>query len=192
MIDLFLHYCDWPLLNQQKELSNKTNLPGRHIISWEEHRNELHTEFAYLSSMYTNQCYRSTETNNYYTISHLFESNYLHEKFSLFFKFHIKSYVEKLILQRLWITRLSLLNWYWIILPEYILLILQCCYIFFFFFKQKTAYEIVSRDWSSDVCSSDLVSIALSTRLWWIFKGFRNFKNAQKLHRSNFSTLYLQ
>ena len=23
----------------------------------------------------------------------------------------------------------------------------------FFFFKQKTAYEIVSRDWSSDVCS---------------------------------------
>ena len=28
----------------------------------------------------------------------------------------------------------------------------------FFFFKQKTAYEIVSRDWSSDVCSSDLKS----------------------------------
>ena len=27
---------------------------------------------------------------------------------------------------------------------------------FVFFFKQKTAYEIVSRDWSSDVCSSDL------------------------------------
>ena len=27
-----------------------------------------------------------------------------------------------------------------------------------FFFKQKTAYEIVSRDWSSDVCSSDLFS----------------------------------
>ena len=26
----------------------------------------------------------------------------------------------------------------------------------FFFFKQKTAYEFVSRDWSSDVCSSDL------------------------------------
>src|SRR5216110_1446103 len=28
--------------------------------------------------------------------------------------------------------------------------------LFFFFFKQKTAYEISSRDWSSDVCSSDL------------------------------------
>ena len=28
-----------------------------------------------------------------------------------------------------------------------------------FFFKQKTAYEIVSRDWSSDVCSSDLMNL---------------------------------
>ena len=31
------------------------------------------------------------------------------------------------------------------------------CLVFFFFFKQKTAYEIVDCDWSSDVCSSDLV-----------------------------------
>src|SRR3546814_2797917 len=29
--------------------------------------------------------------------------------------------------------------------------------IFFFFFKQKTAYEMRISDWSSDVCSSDLV-----------------------------------
>src|ERR1051325_538773 len=29
--------------------------------------------------------------------------------------------------------------------------------LFFFFFKQKTAYEITYGDWSSDVCSSDLV-----------------------------------
>ena len=28
----------------------------------------------------------------------------------------------------------------------------------FFFFKQKTAYEIKECDWSSDVCSSDLLS----------------------------------
>ena len=28
--------------------------------------------------------------------------------------------------------------------------------LFFFFFKQKTAYEIGTGDWSSDVCSSDL------------------------------------
>ena len=27
----------------------------------------------------------------------------------------------------------------------------------FFFFKQKTAYEIGTGDWSSDVCSSDLL-----------------------------------
>src|SRR3546814_2406046 len=27
---------------------------------------------------------------------------------------------------------------------------------FFFFFKQKTAYEMRTSDWSSDVCSSDL------------------------------------
>ena len=26
----------------------------------------------------------------------------------------------------------------------------------FFFFKQRTAYEVISRDWSSGVCSSDL------------------------------------
>ena len=28
----------------------------------------------------------------------------------------------------------------------------------FFFFKQKTAYEIGTGDWSSDVCSSDLAA----------------------------------
>src|SRR3546814_10556005 len=28
--------------------------------------------------------------------------------------------------------------------------------VFIFFFKQKTAYEMRIRDWSSDVCSSDL------------------------------------
>src|SRR5213594_3834859 len=31
----------------------------------------------------------------------------------------------------------------------------------FFFFKQKTAYEISVRDWSSDVCSSDLGTLGL-------------------------------
>src|SRR3546814_7685442 len=29
----------------------------------------------------------------------------------------------------------------------------------FFFFKQKTAYEMRISDWSSDVCSSDLVGV---------------------------------
>src|SRR3546814_1136362 len=31
---------------------------------------------------------------------------------------------------------------------------------FFFFFKQKTAYEMRISDWSSDVCSSDLMQVA--------------------------------
>src|SRR3546814_10191755 len=31
------------------------------------------------------------------------------------------------------------------------------CFDFFFFFKQKTAYEMRISDWSSDVCSSDLL-----------------------------------
>src|SRR3546814_13421890 len=31
----------------------------------------------------------------------------------------------------------------------------------FFFFKQKTAYEMRISDWSSDVCSSDLVAASL-------------------------------
>src|SRR3546814_5037611 len=30
-------------------------------------------------------------------------------------------------------------------------------FVFIFFFKQKTAYEMRISDWSSDVCSSDLV-----------------------------------
>src|SRR3546814_5998219 len=31
---------------------------------------------------------------------------------------------------------------------------------YFLFFKQKTAYEMRISDWSSDVCSSDLVDLA--------------------------------
>src|SRR3546814_16233897 len=32
--------------------------------------------------------------------------------------------------------------------------------VFLFFFKQKTAYEMRISDWSSDVCSSDLIEYA--------------------------------
>src|SRR3546814_116756 len=38
---------------------------------------------------------------------------------------------------------------------------ISCCLfsmLFFFFFKQKTAYEMRISDWSSDVCSSDLLA----------------------------------
>src|SRR3546814_8970932 len=34
--------------------------------------------------------------------------------------------------------------------------------LYFFFFKQKTAYEMRISDWSSDVCSSDLMRQAPS------------------------------
>src|SRR3546814_16985379 len=46
-------------------------------------------------------------------------------------------------------------------------------YLFVFFFKQKTAYEMRISDWSSDVCSSDLIStigmklITGPTRVTW-------------------------
>src|SRR3546814_6512560 len=33
------------------------------------------------------------------------------------------------------------------------------CFIYVFFCKQKTAYEMRISDWSSDVCSSDLINI---------------------------------
>src|SRR3546814_3912770 len=34
----------------------------------------------------------------------------------------------------------------------------------FLFFTQKTAYEMRISDWSSDVCASDLIAVALSDR----------------------------
>src|SRR3546814_18838033 len=35
--------------------------------------------------------------------------------------------------------------------------VVACVLFMFFFFKQKTAYEMRISDWSSDVCSSDLI-----------------------------------
>src|SRR3546814_8235927 len=46
----------------------------------------------------------------------------------------------------------------WIVCSMLLSVILcVCCIFFFFFFKQKTAYEMRISDWSSDVCSSDLL-----------------------------------
>ena len=42
---------------------------------------------------------------------------------------------------------------------DHLLLLYFTLFIFFFFFKQKTAYEIGTGDWSSDVCSSDLEAL---------------------------------
>src|SRR3546814_1596194 len=52
-------------------------------------------------------------------------------------------------------------------------------FVVFFFFKQKTAYEMRISDWSSDVCSSDLVDLrtprfaALSNKLGQAVQGLR-------------------
>src|SRR3546814_748593 len=42
-----------------------------------------------------------------------------------------------------------------------------CVFVFvvLFFFKQKTAYEMRISDWSSDVCSSDLLTLSSSSGL---------------------------
>src|SRR3546814_2299422 len=45
---------------------------------------------------------------------------------------------------------------------------------FFFFFKQKTAYEMRISDWSSDVCSSDLIPAA-RRRAGYVFQDGRLF-----------------
>src|SRR3546814_1129203 len=37
------------------------------------------------------------------------------------------------------------------------MLVVSLVFLGFFFFKQKTAYEMRISDWSSDVCSSDLL-----------------------------------
>src|SRR5213075_3415088 len=42
-------------------------------------------------------------------------------------------------------------------------------FFYFFFFKQKTAYEITRRDWSSDVCSSDLEDVRSSCFVGYFF-----------------------
>src|SRR3546814_256177 len=44
----------------------------------------------------------------------------------------------------------------YICIHSMVCLCLFCC----FFFKQKTAYEMRISDWSSDVCSSDLIGVA--------------------------------
>src|SRR3546814_949457 len=40
-------------------------------------------------------------------------------------------------------------------------MVLICVFFVLFFFKQKTAYEMRISDWSSDVCSSDLLAVVM-------------------------------
>src|SRR3546814_2341261 len=67
-------------------------------------------------------------------------------------------------------------------------------FLFVFFFKQKTAYEMRSSDWSSDVCSSDLQRCiglsrsdqSLRKQLQIVFVIFINVlqSHVEKMHRS--------
>src|SRR3546814_8414609 len=43
------------------------------------------------------------------------------------------------------------------VLYDHFYCVLVLLFVCFFFFKQKTAYEMRISDWSSDVCSSDLI-----------------------------------
>src|SRR3546814_6699336 len=45
----------------------------------------------------------------------------------------------------------------------------------FFFFKQKTAYEMRISDWSSDVCSSDLLTVTQMLRALGVVGKFVEF-----------------
>src|SRR3546814_6330415 len=72
-----------------------------------------------------------------------------------------------------------------------------CVLVFFvfFFFKQKTAYEMRISDWSSDVCSSDLIRPArvllhvflagtalawLLPLLWAIYAALRPYRSEER------------
>src|SRR3546814_2748767 len=63
---------------------------------------------------------------------------------------------------------------FWLICATKTVVAVDCCVcthryiyvwgvLFLFFFKQKTAYEMRISDWSSDVCSSDLLPYRLAT-----------------------------
>src|SRR3546814_7403958 len=52
-----------------------------------------------------------------------------------------------------------------------------------FFFKQKTAYEMRSSDWSSDVCSSDLSGIAERRRRAARRMGFHRLAHRPMQHQ---------
>src|SRR3546814_10620465 len=74
----------------------------------------------------------------------------------------------------------------------------------FFFFKQKTAYEMRISDWSSDVCSSDLLDECASLGRMaglmqdlatlrryrvWLWPVFQNIGQMKMLYRDGWNTI---
>src|SRR3546814_1852081 len=62
---------------------------------------------------------------------------------------------------------------------------MRCQYLFFVFFKQKTAYEMRISDWSSDVCSSDLLDTPQIVHQYLGVKGIHRLLGATQLHFPN-------
>src|SRR3546814_7406027 len=56
-------------------------------------------------------------------------------------------------------------------------------FLFIFFFKQKTAYEMRISDWSSDVCSSDLLYHLYFRRNWDRCTGKMNSRSGEAAAR---------
>src|SRR3546814_11728373 len=65
----------------------------------------------------------------------------------------------------------------WLFYFRFVLISLFFC----FFVKQKTAYEVRISDWSSDVCSSDLLADA-AEQLEWVWPGHRPLRGRRHLH----------
>src|SRR3546814_10136481 len=55
--------------------------------------------------------------------------------------------------------------------------------VIFFFFKQKTAYEMRISDWSSDVCSSDLMGLSAQSNIFAFFAALRETVNLPHWNR---------
>src|SRR3546814_1832092 len=62
---------------------------------------------------------------------------------------------------------------------------------FFFFFKQKTAYEMRISDWSSDVCSSDLLILQRESTVRFLRNGSLYREVRLQPGRYDFSSLPL-
>src|SRR3546814_10500382 len=58
------------------------------------------------------------------------------------------------------------------VLLLFIVIMLCCTFSVFFFFKQKTAYDMRISDWSSDVCSSDLMDQSFCSERDYGLAGF--------------------
>src|SRR3546814_7873136 len=65
-------------------------------------------------------------------------------------------------------------------------IIVLCFFLCFFFFNQKTAYDMRISDWSSDVCSSDL--LVSDHDIHTMIKAIRNVMGVAKIRKEEKSS----